>query len=700
MKRPVMWMCFVLFLWIFFILNSLIWLLFPLGVMGILFVEKNNRLLMIIFLVLISLISFIQISKIRQYVFESTVDVLGELRPYKNDYYFKTNHGYKILVKSEEGQKLKAGTYVVTYKKSNFFNQNPKMFNYKHYLLSLNFVDVIKVSESTFILIKENNGMHHKIHKIYKMIESRINRFFNNTKTAALVKGLLLGDKSQIDPTILDNFRLNGTSHVLAISGMHIGLIYITINKLLSPIGSKKQILSFILILEYLIMIGVPYSALRAFFLFFGSYMCKKFKRPYDPLQTLGLAGIFMMVSNIHIIYHTGFQFSFCAVLIIVVVFPKISNKIDNKIIITILLSLTLQVFLMPLMIYHQLEVHLLSFLVNTFTVFLITGIMYLGFFLLIFPLQILMPIIDFLAKTCIDINMTFSSMSNFIIEMKPLPIFALLILYFFIIFYDEKHKKKTFLYLASCILICHFIYTYLAIEVYFLDLGQGDGIMIKHQGDITMIDSGASKENRLLKDILKHNRVKSVDTILLSHSHSDHIGGFYDIQSFTQSSRWFYKSLNHESQLFKKLYKKESYNSDAYEKIFLKGLMVKPIHYLSRKDLNNASMVLWMKAYHMTFLFTGDIEEEVERAILPYVSKVDVLKVPHHGSNTSSTDAFVKQLNPQLAIICVGKNNYGHPNINVVEKYVNINSQVMMTKDGYIKLVILPLNISWIQRP
>ena len=700
MKRPVMWMCFVLFLWIFFILNSLIWLLFPLAVMGILFVKKNNRLLMIIFLVLISLNSFIQISKTKQYVFENTVDVVGEVRPYKNDYYFKTSHGYKILVKKEEGQILKSGTYVVTYNKNTFFYQNPKMFNYKHYLLSLKFVDVIKDSESTFTLIKENNGLQDKLHKIYTLIESRIDRSFNNSKTTAMVRGLLLGDKSQIDPRILDVFRLNGTSHVLAISGMHIGLIYIIISKILSPIGPMKKILSFILILAYLIMIGVPYSALRAFFLFFGSFVCKKLKRPYDPLQTLGLAGIFMMVSNVYVIYHTGFQFSFCAVVIIVVIYPKINQKIDSKIFATILLSLTLQVFLMPLMIYHQLEIHLLSFFVNTFTVFLITGIMYLGFFLIIFPLQILMPIIDFLVKTCIGINMTFSGFSNFIIEMKPWPIFAIFLLYFFIMFYDEKHKKNTFFYLASCIFICHLIYAYLAVEVYFLDLGQGDGIMIKHHGEITMIDSGSSKENHLLEDILKHNRVKSVDTIFLSHSHSDHIGGFYDIQNLTRASRWFYKSLNHESELFKKLYKKESYNSDAYESIKLEGLMVKPIHYLSRKDLNNASMVLWMKAYHMTFLFTGDIEEEVEKLILPGLSKVDVLKVPHHGSNTSSTDAFVNKLNPQMAIVCVGKNNYGHPNMEVVNKYLNINSQLMMTKDGYIKIIIFPLNISWIQRP
>ena len=642
----------------------------------------------------------IQISKTKQYVYENTVDVVGEVRPYKHDYYFKTIHGYKILVKNDEGQKLKSGSYRVTYNKNSFFNQNPKMFNYRHYLLSLNFVDVIKLSESTFTLIKDNHGLRHKLHIIYTLINVKIDRSFNKATTAAMIRGLLLGDKSQIDPRILDTFRLNGTSHVLAISGMHIGLIYITISKILSPIGPKKKILSFILILVYLIMIGVPYSALRAFFLFLGSYMCKKLKRPYDPLQTLGLAGIFMMVSNIYIIYHTGFQFSFCAVVIIVVVYPKINQKIDNKTIATILLSLTLQVFLIPLMVYHQLEIHLLSFLVNTVTVFLITGIMYLGFILVIFPLHIMMPIIDFLVKSCIDINISFSSLSNFIVEMNPLPIFAIFLIYFFIIFYDEKHYKNAFFYLASCILICHFLYTYFAVEVYFLDLGQGDGIMIKHQGEISLIDSGPSKENKLIEEILKHNRVKSVDSIFLSHSHSDHIGGFYDIQSLTRTSQWFYKSLNNESELFKKLYKKRTYNSDAYERINLKSLIVKPIHYLSRKNLNNASMVLWMKAYHMTFLFTGDIEAEVEKTILPYISEVDVLKVPHHGSNTSSTDAFVKKLNPKMAIICVGKNNYGHPNRDVVNKYLDIKSQIMMTKHGYIKIVILPLNISWIQRP
>ena len=110
----------------------------------------------------------------------------------------------------------------------------------------------------------------------------------------------------------------------------------------------------------------------------------------------------------------------------------------------------------------------------------------------------------------------------------------------------------------------------------------------------------------------------------------------------------------------------------------------------------NNASLIGYLSIYDTSIFLTGDIEAEVEEKLI--LRPVDILKVPHHGSKSSSTHDFIDALSPDNALICVGKNNYGHPSQEVLNRYISRNIPLYKTLDGCVKVWVLPFNIYFIK--
>ena len=234
-------------------------------------------------------------------------------------------------------------------------------------------------------------------------------------------------------------------------------------------------------------------------------------------------------------------------------------------------------------------------------------------------------------------------------------------------------------------------------LEVYYFDVGQADSILIRENDNNILIDAGNNEDGEKLVDYLKNDlNIEKFNMVVGTHPHEDHIGGLdniidsFDIDTIlmpnaTSTSKTFESVLD---SIEKKDYKitvpkiNEEFN---YNNIKLKVLYTGT----DEKDLNNTSIVLKLTYQNNKFLFMGDATSKVEKKLLNEDIKSDVLKIGHHGSEYSTTNNFLDKVNPQYAIIEVGKNNtYNHPKEITLDKLNKKNIKIYRTDiDGTIKV-------------
>lgn len=235
-------------------------------------------------------------------------------------------------------------------------------------------------------------------------------------------------------------------------------------------------------------------------------------------------------------------------------------------------------------------------------------------------------------------------------------------------------------------------------LEVYYFDVGQADSILIRENDNNILIDAGNNEDGEKLVNYLKNDlNIEKFNMVVGTHPHEDHIGGLdnvidsFDIDTIlmpnaTSTSKTFENVLD---SIEKKDYKitvpkiNEKFN---YNNINIKVLYTGT----DEKNLNNTSIVLKLTYQNNKFLFMGDATSKVEKKLLNEDIKSDVLKIGHHGSEYSTTKNFLDKVNPQYAIIEVGKNNtYKHPKEITLDKLNKKNIKVYRTDiDGTIKVV------------
>lgn len=231
--------------------------------------------------------------------------------------------------------------------------------------------------------------------------------------------------------------------------------------------------------------------------------------------------------------------------------------------------------------------------------------------------------------------------------------------------------------------------------DFHFIDVGQGDSTLIISPGGTMLIDTGGQSAVRELKDYLTGLKVERIDYLVLTHPHEDHIGNAsMVIENFTVENVLLPNAVATTRAYENMLTAIE--NSDACvieaisgEEYTLGDLAFKVLapNSMSYEDLNNYSVVLRITYGDTSFLMTGDAEEMSEAEILARYDKgeltCDVLKVGHHGSDTSTSSPFLSAVSPAVAIISCGKNNsYGHPHIRTLRKLEDIGCTILRTDD------------------
>ena len=234
-------------------------------------------------------------------------------------------------------------------------------------------------------------------------------------------------------------------------------------------------------------------------------------------------------------------------------------------------------------------------------------------------------------------------------------------------------------------------------LEISYLDVGQADCILIRKNNRNILIDAGNNEDGDKLVNYFKENGIKKFDYVIGTHAHEDHIGGMnkiidnFKINHFympdvVTTTKTFEDVLN---SLEKNKVKFETPKIDSTFKVDdLKFIVLSITN--NKEDLNDTSIVLKLTYENTSYLFMGDASSNIENNILDKDIESNVLKVGHHGSGYSSSAKFIKKVNPDYAIISVGKNNsYNHPKNVVIKKLERIGSTIYRTdKQGTIKVI------------
>lgn len=241
------------------------------------------------------------------------------------------------------------------------------------------------------------------------------------------------------------------------------------------------------------------------------------------------------------------------------------------------------------------------------------------------------------------------------------------------------------------------------SLKVHFIDVGQGDATFIELPNNKCMlIDAGERSYGGVVKKYISNLGYSEVNYVIGTHPHTDHIGGLEEIVSSFDINYIYLPSVSSNSKTFENLIstisdKKLKINkAKAGISLFsddnISGYFVAPVND-SYSNLNNYSATLLLKYNNVKFLFMGDAEVLSENEITDNID-VDIIKIGHHGSNTSSGIDFVNRVSARYGIISVGKNSYGHPNDEVIKRWVSngasiyrtdINGNIIVNTDGNI---------------
>lgn len=214
-------------------------------------------------------------------------------------------------------------------------------------------------------------------------------------------------------------------------------------------------------------------------------------------------------------------------------------------------------------------------------------------------------------------------------------------------------------------------------LDVYFLDVGQADSILLSNNGHYMLIDAGNNEDGPKLINYFKSLGITKFDYVIATHAHEDHIGGMDDIIKNFDIGTFYMPDLITTTKTFEDVLDALSEKQIAFEtptidqEFSFSDTKITTLYVNNEaKNLNDSSIVLRLKHGTNTFLFTGDASTKVEKQLLNKNIASDVLKVGHHGSRYSTSKEFLNKVNPQYAIISVGINNtYKHPHDETLKK-------------------------------
>lgn len=602
-----------------------------------------------------------------------------------------------ILVNYYDDFKCELGSYIKAYgeikkpeKNTNFY-----LFNYQNYLLTKKINYIFKADK-----IEKINT---KIPFIYQ-IKNYLNKHIENYKSKPYLEALVLGKDDNIKENVIESYQTNGISHLLAISGAQITLFSCGLLFILSKLFSKNTsyLFTIMFLLFYLFITNFQSSILRAVAFFIILTINKQFELKISTLKLLIITLCTLLIINPYLIYSLGFILSF-TVSFFLILFKGLINKYQNYFSKTLVISLIAFLSSAPIIINSFFKINLLSPIINLYFVPLVTFIIYpLALLTFIFkPLDnIFLNIVTIMEKASLKL----SNIDILNLSMSHINIIFFIIYYLIIIFILYNWQKgRNYVIVFFIILLIHHNINYLNpySTLTMIDVGQGDSFLLKlkHNKANILIDTGgiASYDDRKPYDIAKNilipylnaEGVNKLDYLIITHGDFDHGGMAKNlIKNFKIKHIILNRENNNlEKEIIKKFKGKITNISEGIIKI--ENITLNFLNGLNTYDENKASLIIYTNIENRNILLMGDATKESENYILNTYNlpKMDILKVGHHGSNTSTSKKLIKKISPKISLISAGKNNiYGHPHQETLKKLKN--SDVYITKkDGAVKI-------------
>ena len=449
--------------------------------------------------------------------------------------------------------------------------------------------------------------------------------------------------------------------------------------------------------------------------------------RKQDTYTTISIALLLTLLNNPFAIFDVGLQLSYLATLSIIIFYSRFTqkqfnNKVKKYLYESAILTFSANILILPITIYEFNTIPINSIISNLLAGPLLGICIILGMFtvilstvcfpiskLIAFPLQIILKILIKIIELISKIPF-----GNYTVKT---PWFIVVFLTYAIIVALIYNKKKITKILTMVTLIifivmqvCAFINVDGKLKIYFIDVGQGDSMLVKTVGGKNiLIDGGGSKDpdydigEKILVPYLLDRRIKTLDYVIISHFDEDHATGVAQILGKIDVSSIILTRQLEENDIYRHILSiaKEKKIKLIYVKegdvLKIGGIKISIIHpenkLMINNPMNNNSIVCKVEYNSFSMLLTGDIEMEAEELILRknINLKADVLKVAHHGSKTSTTGEFLKAINPKVALIGVGKNNnFGHPSNEVIQRLKENGTRIYRTdENGEISITV-----------
>ena len=549
---------------------------------------------------------------------------------------------------------------------------------------------------------------------------------------ASLTKGILLGMRSTIPSSTRDEFSYTGTAHLLAISGLHLTIIAgILVSLGIRIFGRKGYVYIWMTIAAiwlYAVLTGMNPPVLRSVQMISLFLAAELFGRQRSSIIALFFAAALMSGANPQTLWDPSFQLSFAAIAGLVFIFPLLQS-LSRRVIISrfgengmffgiaiaiadsFSVSFSVIIAVWPLIAHYFGIISPVGPIATFFTLPALPGVIVTGFLagvtgLIFLPAaQIIAWIVWIVTSYILLVVKLFTfipAMENQSIGILPIVIYyvvLILVIRFiyrrntyseitvptagFISMVPHKWIVSSLLVLSVLSLVFTFSVPDGKLHVYFLDVGQGDAILVSKDSRQILIDGGPGPQaitTALGKKMPFWDM--SIDLVVLTHPDADHITGLIEILRRYEVKQILYPDMDVYSGLYTEFLEVidekgiSTVPAEAGQRINLnKDIyldVLNPVCSIQYSNMDNNSVVLRLESGTMSYLLTGDIMKEAEYGLLlrRAIEDSTVLKLAHHGSASSTTDEFLNVVNPQIAIISAGKNNrYGHPNEEIIER-------------------------------
>ncbi|MDP4091836.1 MAG: DNA internalization-related competence protein ComEC/Rec2 [Bacillota bacterium] len=604
--------------------------------------------------------------------------------------------------------------------------RNPGGFDYRQYLAKSGISATMFAGNGCINVLGYNST--NPFIKFGLVIRNNIVTVINKClppEQAGLLNGMLIGYTDGLSDDVKKAFSDAGLSHIMAVSGMNITFIVaplVFLFKKLRIRQRKANVLILIILAVFVSVTGFTPSVMRASIMAAVILIAQIIRREPDIYASISFAAILLLLFNPYTLFDIGFQLSFSATLSLVLFYRFIVNALNFKYLPEIIkdtaaATISAQIGILPLIALYFNKVSLVSVISNLLAVPLLGIITVLGFGMAISG-QLFIPV----ARAVGLINCTLLSFVLYISRLSaklPFAVIkvatpsALLITgyYVFILYifwfrpkYSTSAKPAAMIavFITAAIIFVPLISGH-QMKVVFLDVGEGDSTFIRtSSGKTILIDGGGDASNMnkspnigdtVVVPFLYDQGITGIDLVIASHSHSDHIQGLFPV-----IENFHVKNLilpdNNDTKGFS-LLEKEAQNEKVKVMLCSRGNIIQLDKYtyfevlypargscFDESSLNNSSIVLKLHYKDVSILFTGDIQTEAEEIILDSGTdlKADVLKVAHHGSSTSTGKDFINKVRPVMAVISVGKNNFGHPSQEVQARLEDNNIRIFRT--------------------